>query len=65
MDICGPWAAVFKRTMVVGSITQDDVEPLEVSFAWIALPEQEDLVQPAMARESQRTTEMKAALNLQ
>ncbi|HLT28439.1 MAG TPA: hypothetical protein VK013_00220 [Myxococcaceae bacterium] len=66
MDSCGPWAEVFKNgTMVVGSVTQADVEPREVYFAWMALPEQEDLVRPAMARARQRTQEMKAALQLQ
>lgn len=59
MDSCGPWAEVFKDgTMVIGSVTRADVEPREVYFAWMALPEQEDLVRPAMARARQRTAEI-------
>lgn len=65
MDSCGPWAEVFKRTMVVGSVSRADVEPREVYFAWMALPEQEDLVQPATARARERIAHMKTAMELQ
>lgn len=65
MDACGPWAEVFEHgTMVVGAVSSD-AEPREVYFAWMAMPEQQELAKPAMARARIRTAEMKAALHLQ
>lgn len=66
MEGCAPWTEAFEhRTMVVGSVSKADVEPREVYFAWIAIPEQEDLVRPAMARARERIAHMKTAMELQ